>query len=120
RVVGQLTDADPHDVVGQSADEIDVVTDENQRAFVVVQCGGERVDARNVQMRGRLVHQNQVGRVEEEFHQRQAALLAAAQDAHFFEYVVAAKEKAAEHGPDELLRDALRRVERFFEHGQFR
>src|SRR6266850_2451699 len=69
RVVRQLTDADAHDVVGQNADEIDVVADENERAFVTVQSGGERVDARNVEMRGRLVHQDQVGRIEEELHQ---------------------------------------------------
>src|SRR5207249_9378059 len=58
------------------------------------------------EMRGRLVHQNQVGRVEEQLHQRQPALLAAAQHAHFFEHVVAAKEKTAEHSADELLGDA--------------
>src|SRR6266699_4068436 len=101
RVVRQLTGAHAHDVVGQRADEIDVVADENERALVFVERGGERVDAGNVEMRRWLVHQNQVRRVEEELYQRQPALLAAAQHAHLFKYVVAAKEKTAEHGADE-------------------
>ena len=41
----------------------------------------QRVDARHVQVGGGLVHEQQVGRVEQQLHQRQPALLAAAQDA---------------------------------------
>ena len=76
----------------------------------------QRVNARHVQMRRRLVHQQQVRRIEQQFHQREPAFFAAAQDADLFENVVAAKQKAAEQRADELLRDALRRVQRFLEH----
>ena len=40
----------------------------------------ERVDARHVEVRGRLVHEQQVGRVEQQLDQRQTAFLAAAED----------------------------------------
>ncbi len=67
-------------------------------------------------MRRRLVHQQQVRRIEQQFHQREPALLAAAQHADLLEHIVAAKQKTAEQRADELLGDALRRVERLFEH----
>ena len=103
------------DVVRQRADEMHVVADENERAFVGLQRLDERVHARQVQMRRRLVHQQQVRRIEQQFHQREPAFFAAAQDAHRLEHVVAAKQKTAEDVADGLLGDALRRVERLLQ-----
>src|SRR5258708_17816411 len=53
-----------------------------------------------------------IGRIEQQLDEREAALLATAQDADALEDVIAAKQKAAEDGADELLGDALGRVER--------
>src|SRR5439155_16376987 len=36
RIMRQLAGADAHDMVGQRANEIDIVTDEDERAFVLV------------------------------------------------------------------------------------
>ena len=47
---------DMDDVVGERADEINVVADENQCAFELVERVGQRVDAREVQVSGRLIH----------------------------------------------------------------
>ena len=71
-------------------------------------------------MRGRLVHQQEIRRIEQQFDQRQPAFFAAAEHADFFEDVVAAKQKAAEQRANELFGDALRGVERFFENGAVR
>ena len=108
------------DVVGQRADEIDVVADEDERALELVERVGQRVNARQVQVRGRLVHEQQVRRVQQQLHQRQPALLAAAQHLDLLEHIVAAEEETAEQRADELLGQALRRVERLFEHGALR
>ena len=115
--MGQPASVDVDDMIRQRADEIDVVADEDEGAFELVERVGQRIDARQVQVRGRLVHEQQVRRVQEQFHQRQAALLAAAQHLDLLEHIVAAKEETAEQGADELLGQALRGIERLLEHG---
>src|ERR1035441_7897445 len=67
-------------------------------------------------MRGRLVHEQQVRRIQQQLHQRQAALLTAAEHLDLLEHIVPAEEKTAEQRADELLCQALRGVERLFEH----
>src|SRR5258708_28963385 len=62
----------------------------------------------------------EIGRVEQQLDEREAALLATAQDADALEDVIAAKQKAAEDGADELLGDALGRVQGLLEHGALR
>jgi len=52
---------DAHDVVRQHADEMHVVTDENQRAFKRLQRLDERVHTRQVEMRCRLVISSRFG-----------------------------------------------------------
>jgi hypothetical protein len=78
----------------------------------LLQRHNQRVHAGHVEMRRRLVHQQQIWRVEQQFHQREPAFLAAAQHAYRLEDIVAAKQKAAQHRADGLFGDALRRVER--------
>ena len=106
-----------HDVVRQQPDEMHVVADENERAFVWFQRLDERVHARQIEMRRRLVHQQQVRRIEQELHQREPAFFATAQYTHWFENIVAAKQKTAEDIADGLLGHALRRVERLLQNG---
>src|ERR1043166_293009 len=108
---------DMHDMVGQRPDEINVVADEDERALELIERVEQGVNARHVWMGGWLVHEQQVRRIEEQFHQREPAFLAAAQHTHALEHVVAAEKKTAEQRADELFGDTLRRVERLFEHG---
>ncbi len=65
-------------VVGQRADEIDIVADKNERALELLQRCDQRIDARNVQVRCRLIHEKEVRRIEQELDQRQAAFLSTA------------------------------------------
>ena len=58
-----------------------VVADENQRALVLLERADQRVDGADVQVRRRLVHQQQVRRIEQQLDQREPALFAAAQHA---------------------------------------
>ncbi len=108
------------DVIGDGADEIDIVADEDHRAFKLLQRRDERLDAGHIEMGGRFIHQEQIGWIEEQFHQSQAALFAAAQDSDALEDVITAKEKAAEQCADKLFGDALRSIQRFFENGPLR
>jgi len=47
-VVGELTGVNVDDVVGECADEIDVVADENQGALELIERVGKGVNARHV------------------------------------------------------------------------
>ncbi len=105
------------DLSGQGPDEVNIVTDEDDRAGELLERGDQRINAGHVQMRGGLVHQEQVGRVQQEFHERQPALFTTAEHAHLLEHVVAAEEEAAQHGADVLLGHALRRVAGLVQHG---
>jgi hypothetical protein len=91
------------DCLRERADEIHVVADEEQRALVVLEGVDERVDRGDVEVRRRLVHQQQVGRVDEEAGEREAGLLAAGEDGGLCEDVVLAEEEGAEHGAGLLL-----------------
>ena len=75
----ELAGVDVDDVAGQRADEINIVADENQRAFKLLQRAEQRVNARHVQMRRRFVHEQQVRRIEQQFHEREPAFFATAQ-----------------------------------------
>ena len=50
--------------LGNLADEVHVVADKEERAFVGLQGGDERVDRHNVEVRRRLVHEQEVRRVD--------------------------------------------------------
>ena len=105
-VMGEFAGMDVDDEVPQGADEIDVVADEDEGAFKLAERVHEGVNAGHVQVGGRLVHEQEVGRVEQELDEGEPAFFAAAEDVHLFEDVVAAKEEAAEEGADELFGDA--------------
>src|ERR1043166_182013 len=93
------------------------MADEDESALELIERVGEGVYAGHVEMRRGLVHEQQVGRVEQELDEGEAALLAAAENVHFLEDVVARKQKAAEECADELFGEALRSVEGFVEDG---
>ena len=68
----------------------------------------ERVDRADVEVRRRLVHEQQVRRIEQQLHEREARLLAAAEHGDGLEDIVAAKQERAEHGARGLLADGVR------------
>ena len=47
-IVGQMAGVDVDDVGGEGPNEIDIVADENQRAFALIKRVGEGIDARHV------------------------------------------------------------------------
>ena len=69
-----------------------------ERALVLLQRVDQRVDARHVEVRRRLVHEQQVGRIEQQLDQAEARFFAAREDADFLEGVVALEEERAENG----------------------
>ncbi len=56
-IMREPASGDVHDVIGQRADEIDIVADESEGALELVEGVGQRVNARQIQMGGRLIHQ---------------------------------------------------------------
>src|SRR6266446_1262457 len=105
--MGELASINIHHVIRQSADEIDIVADEDQRACEFVERKSQGIDARYVQVRGRFVHQEEIRRIKQKFHQCEAALLTSTEHAHLFENVVSTEKETAQQRADELFGDAL-------------
>ena len=83
RIVALVGDAaaaiELEDPAGDVVEEVAVVGDDQDRAGIVAQMAFEPVDRLGVEMVGRLVEQQQVGLVEQQLAQRDAAALAARQ-----------------------------------------
>ncbi len=108
------------DLLRERADKIDVVAHEDERAVELSQRADERVDARDVEVRRRLVHEKQIRRIEQELHEGETAFLAAAQHADILEHIVAAKQKRTEHRAHEFLARVPRVGPRLVEHRALR
>ena len=80
-----------------------------ERAFVTLQREHERFDRVNVEMRGGLVHEQQVWRIDEKLDQIEPALFAAAQNGGLLENVVLAEQERAENAARLVLRAAAAR-----------
>src|SRR5205823_37348 len=94
---------------------MDVVTDEDQGSVILFERANERVDRSDVQMGGWLVHQQEVGRIQQQLDQRQSRFFATAQDRDALENIVASKEERSEDGARGLLRYRVGNVEHAFE-----
>jgi hypothetical protein len=70
-----------------------VMADENESILVLLEGLDQRVDARHVEMRGRLIEEQQVGRLEQDLHERKTAFLTAAQHSDPLKDIVTAEEK---------------------------
>ena len=82
------------------------MADEDERALVGVERGDERVGARDIEVCARLVHEQQIGRGEEEFREGEARFFAAAEDGDFLVHIVLAEEERAEERARGLLGEA--------------
>src|SRR3954469_14810447 len=88
----------------------------------MLQRSNQRLDSMDIEVRRRLVHQEQVRRIDEELDEVQPRFFAAAEDCGLFVDVVLAKKKGAENAPriffaqvvasvHDFLQDALGRIE---------
>ena len=97
-VVGELAAVDVEDVFREGLDEVNVVRDEDERALVFAKGHHECVDRLDVQVRRGLVHEEQVGRADENAGEGKAGFFAAGEDGDGLEDVVFAEEEGAEDG----------------------
>ena len=87
-VVGELAAVDVEDVFREGLDEVNVVRDEDERALVFAKGHHECVDRLDVQVRRGLVHEEQVGRADENAGEGKAGFFAAGEDGDGLEDVV--------------------------------
>ena len=104
---------------GDRADEVDVVTDENQCPFVLEQRLGQALDTVDVEVRRRLVHQQEVWRVDEKLDQIDPTLFAPGEDLAFFKDVFPAKQEAAEDGAGVIFAEGRTHPHHFIYHRAF-
>jgi hypothetical protein len=90
-VMTQLAVADVHHMIGELADEEDVVADEDHGAVELLQGAKQGFGAGDIEVIGGLVHEQEVGRIEQQLDEREAAFLTAAQNTDLLEDIVAAE-----------------------------
>src|ERR1035441_8944911 len=98
-----LTGVDVQHLGREVADEMHIVRNEDQRAFVAFQRERERLDGVDVEVRGRFVHEQEVRRVHEELDEIQPAFFAAAQNFCQLVNVVLAEHEGTQHGAGLVL-----------------
>lgn len=94
-----------------------VVRDEDEGAFVAFEGEGEGFDGLDVEVGGGFVHQQEVGRVDEELDQVESAFFAAAEDGGGFEQIFLAELEGAEEGPGIVFAEGGGTEHDFFEDG---
>ena len=58
-----------NDILGELLDEVHIVRDENERSSIAIQREDERLHRENVEVSRGLIHEEDIGRVDEEFHE---------------------------------------------------
>lgn len=91
------------DFGGQFTNEVNVVTDEDQSPLVGAERHDQRLHGVDVEVGGRLIHEQKIRRVDQELHQIQAGLLAAAQDGGLLVNVILPEEEGAEDATGVVL-----------------
>lgn len=98
---------DVEHVFREGADEMHVVADEDEGAFVVLECGDEGVDGLDVEVGRRLIHEEEVRRLHEDAGEGEAGFFAAGEDVDGFMDVVFAEEEGTEDGAGLLLGELI-------------
>ena len=88
RVFGQTAGIDVNDAIAKSADEVNVVADEDQGSFVLLKRFHQGIDTRHIEVSSRFVHQQEVGRIKQDLNKRKTALFTTAENRDFFEDIV--------------------------------
>src|ERR1039458_1165925 len=104
----------------EMADEMHIMRNEDQRAFVSLQRERERLNRVDVEVRGRFVHQQQVRRIHEELDEIQPAFFTAAQNFRQLVNVVLAEHEGTQHGAGLVLAHFWGTGQNFVEHGLLR
>ena len=94
-----------------------VVGNENQRAFISFEREDEGFHRKQVEVGGRLVHEEQVRGIDEEFHQAEPALFSAAEHLHLLRHIGAAEKEGAEDGTHVVLAQLAIGAQDLVEHG---
>ena len=81
--------------VGEFADEVDIVRDEDQRAFVGFQREDKGLHGEDVEVGRRLVHEEKVRGIYQKLHEVEAGFFSTAEDGCFFMDVVTLEEERA-------------------------
>ena len=102
-VVREPAGVDVEDQRRQRADEIDVMADEYQRAFVLLEGVDERIDRGDVEVGRRLIHEQEIRRIDEQASEREAGFLPAGEYGDALEDVVLAEEEGGQDGAGLLL-----------------
>ena len=102
------------------ADEVNVVTNEDERAFEALQRENETFNAPDVQVGRGLIHEKDVRRINEEFHEIHAAFFATAEDFALLEHILFLEEEGAKNGAHIIFTEQGRGVLNFFQNATFR
>lgn len=118
-VGGEFARADVEHMRGQGADEVDVVADEDKGAFELFEGVNKCLDAGHVEVGGGLVHEQEVGGIEEDFDEAEAGFFAAGEDGDVFEDAITGEEEGAEHGAGKLLGHGVGAIKHGLQDGVF-
>ena len=88
---------DVEDAVGEFADEVDIVRNEDQRAFVGFQREHKGLHGQDIEVSRGFVHEQKVRGIYQKLHEVEAGLFSAAEDGCFFMYVVTLEEERAKN-----------------------
>src|SRR5262249_4252388 len=87
----ELAVLDFDNMIGDFLNKEQIVADEAQRSLVSLETAREGLDAVDVEMRRRLIEQDEVRRIDEQLREDQTALLAAGKNANGLEDIVPAE-----------------------------
>jgi hypothetical protein len=93
RVGVDLPCVDVEHAVGEFAEEVDIVRDEDQRAFVGFQRQDKRLDGQDVEVGRRLVHEEKVRGIHQKLHEVETGFFSTAEDGSLFVDVIALEEE---------------------------
>lgn len=106
-------------LLGEGADEVDVVGDEDEGSFEVFERGDEGFDRGEIEVGRGLIHEEEVRRVDEEFDERESAFFSSGEDSDALGDVFFLKEEGPEDGACFVIAHAAACITDFAEDGVF-
>ena len=105
------------DFGGEFTDEMDVMADEDERAFVATEGEDEGFDRMDIEVSGGLIHEEEVWGIDEKFDEIEAGFFSTGKDLGFFVDFFFAKEEGAENAPGFIFGECSIGVHDFLEDG---
>ena len=112
-----MAGVDVENAIRELPDEVNIVGDEHQSAFVGFESQNEGLDCENVEVSGWLIHQENVWGIDEELDEVEAGFFATAEDGGFFEDVVALEKEGTKDAAGFVLSEGSVGGEDFIEEG---